>query len=469
MLPAAPRRSSAILTLLLGALLLLSAGLYNGFPLVTSDSGTYINSAIHYDVPTDRPIVYGLFIRATGLRFSLWLVILAQALVLAWLLLRYVAEFAPRVPRLGRLVLVGVLVWATGVSWYCCQLMPDIFTPVGLLALGLLLLGRHRSRAGQVGLLLFTALAAMVHNSNLLTFSLVVLGFGAVAGWQRLFKRQLVSFRHWLVATATVLACWVVLPGIHAAFGGGFVLSRASPVFLLARLVEAGIVDKYLDHNCDVANPPRLCAYRDKLPNDAITFLWDENSPYHQSGGLDANLTEYQGIVRQILTTPRYYPYLAAEGVQGTLRQLTHVAHGDGLVPFRENTNPYWKVQEFASYELKQYLSSLQNRNALDFKVLNERTYAAQLLALLVAVGLVALARRTAAPRYVPHLLLLTIVGLGLVANAFVTGALANVLDRLQGRVAWLLPFVALLVAAEFGPGLGRSLLRRGRQIIVNA
>ena len=101
--------------------------------------------------------------------------------------------------------------------------------------------------------------------------------------------------------------------------------------------------------------------------------------------------------------------------------------------------------------------------------MLNERTYAAQLLALLVAVGLVALARRTAAPRYVPHLLLLTIVGLGLVANAFVTGALANVLDRLQGRVAWLLPFVALLVAAEFGPGLGRSLLRRGRQIIVNA
>jgi hypothetical protein len=462
MAPTASRRFIPTVTLLLGALLLLSAGLYNGFPLVTSDSGTYINSAIHYDVPNDRPIIYGLFIRFTGLKFSLWLVILVQALGLAWLLLRYVVEFAPRVThRLGRLVLVGIAVWATGVSWYCSQIMPDIFTPIGLLALGLLLLGRFRSRAELIGLLLLAVLSAIVHNSNLLTFTLVVLGFGAVAGWQQLFKRQLASLRYWLLTTATILACWIILPSIHAAFGGGFVLSRASPVFLLARMVEAGIVDKYLDHNCNIPNSSRLCEFRDKLPNDAISFLWDENSPYNKSGGIDANLEDYRGVVNEILTTPRYYPYLVAEGVQGTLRQLTHVSHGDGLTPFRENSNPYWKVQEFASYELKQYMSSLQNRNALDFKALNERTYTAQFLALLVVVALVAAARRNASPQYVPHLLLLLIIGLGLVANAFVAGSLANVLDRLQGRAAWLLPFVALLLAAEYGPSLIRQLTQQ--------
>ena len=462
--PLGPRRLIPLLTLLLTALLLLSAGLYNGFPLVTSDSGTYINSALHYDVPNDRPIVYSLFIRATGLKFSLWLVILAQALLLGWLLLRYVAEFAPQVRgRLGRLALVGFMVWATGASWYCCQLMPDIFTPIGLLALGLLLLSRFRSKGELMGLLLLTMLSAMVHNSNLLTFSLVVLGFGAIAGWQKLFSRHLANFRQWLLTTATVLVCWLVLPAIHAAFGGGFVLSRATPVFLLARMMEAGIVDKYLDHNCDTANPLRICAFRDKLPNDAITFLWDENSPYYKTGGLEANLDEYRDIVHQILTSPRYYPYLAVEAGRATLRQLTHVGHGDGLMPYRENTNPYWKVQEFASYELKEYLSSLQNRSALDFKVLNERTYATQLLALLVVVAVVAAARRPASNQYTMHVLLLVIFGLGLVANAFVTGALANVLDRLQGRVAWLLPFAALLLVAEFGPGWARQLLRQLR------
>ncbi len=449
-----------LLTLLLATLLLLGAGLYNGFPLVTSDSGTYINSAIHFDVPNDRPIVYGLFIRATGLRFSLWLVVLAQALLLAGMLLRCVAVFAPRVHRrLGRLALVGLALWATGASYYCCQLMPDIFSAIGLLALALALLGPVRSVRERVGLLATVALATLMHNSNLLAFSLVVLGFGLVAGWQGLFRRQLASLRQWVLTTTTVLACWLLLPAIHAAFGGGFMLSRATPVFLLARLLEAGIVDKYLDRNCNTAQPLRLCAFRDKLPNDAISFLWDENSPYHQTGGLEDNLDEYRTIVRDILTTPRYYPYLAQEALRSTLRQLTHFGHGDGLVPFRENTNPYWKVQEFASYELKAYMSSLQNRGALHFDDLNARFYGAELLALLVVAAVVAAARRSAAAaiRYTPLLLLLLVLGLGLAANAFVTGALANVLDRLQGRVAWLLPFAALLVLAECGPDWARQ------------
>lgn len=444
-----------LLTLLLATLLLLSAGLYNGFPLVTSDSGTYINSAIHFEVPNDRPIVYSLFIRATGLKFSLWLVVMAQALLLAWLLLRCVAVFAPRVHRrLGRLALVGLALWATGASYYCCQLMPDIFTPIGLLALALLLLGPVRSQGERVGLLATAALSTLMHNSNLLTFTLVVLGFGAVAAWQGLFRRQLANLRQWGLTTATVLVCWGLLPSIHAAFGGGFVLSRATPVFLLGRLLEAGLVDKYLDRNCNTVHPLKLCAYRDKLPNDAITFLWDGNSPYYQTGGLEENLDEYHAMVRDILTTPRYYPYLIQEGLRSTLRQLVHLSHGDGLGPFRENTNPYWKVQEFASYELKAYMSSQQNRGVLHFEDLNARLYGAQLLALLVVAAVVAAARRSAvaAARYSPLLLLLLVLGLGLVANAFVTGALANVLDRLQGRVAWLLPFAALLVLAECGP-----------------
>lgn len=449
-----------LLALLLATLLLLSAGLYNGFPLVTSDTGTYINSAIHFDVPNDRPIVYSLFIWATGLNFSLWLVVLAQALLLAWLLLRCVAVFAPRVHRrLGRLALVGLTLWATGASYYCCQLMPDIFSAIGLLALVLALLGPVRSPGERVAVLAVAGLSTLMHNSNLLAFSLVVLGFGAVAWWQGLFRRQLVSLRQWVLTTATVLACWVVLPSIHAAFGGGFVLSRATPVFLLARMLEAGIIDEYLKCNCDVAPPLKLCEFRGQLPNDAISFLWDEKSPYNQTGGLEDNLAEYRGIVRQILTTPRYYPYLAQEGLRSTLRQLTHIGHGDGLVPLREYTNPYWKMQEFTPYEFKAYMSSLQNRGELHFDDLNARLYGAELLALLVAAAVVAAARRSAAAaaRYARLVLLLVVVGMGLVANAFVTGALANVLDRLQGRVAWLLPFAALLVLAECGPDWARQ------------
>lgn len=445
-----------LLALLLGSLVCLSAALYNGFPLVASDTGTYLNSAIHLDVPTDRPISYGLFLRVTSLRFSYWLAAWAQCLVLAALLLRCLVEFVPWLRSWAlRLALVGLVAWATGFSWYSSQLMPDIFSAIGLLALGLLVVGRSRSWLGQ-GLLLATLLlATIMHSSNLLSFSLTAFGIGVVAWQQRLFSRGLLRRAHWLAATATVLAGWVVLPAVHAAFGGGFTITRAAPVFIMGRLVEAGIVDAYLADHCGDPDAAWLCTYRDKLPNDAITFLWDGSSPYAQTGGLEANLSGYRRIVGTILTSPRYYPRLATMAVQSTLRQLTHIAQGDGLGPYRENSSPYWKIPELASYEMKPYLSSLQNHSSLHFEEITERAYAAQNWALLVVLAAAAAVGLGRLPRQaVPALLLLTLIGFGLVFNAFATGALANVLDRLQGRVAWLLPFAALLLLASALPDL---------------
>ncbi len=442
--------------LLLGSLLCLSAALYNGFPLVSSDTGTYLNSAVHRDVPTDRPITYGLFLRIASLRFSYWFAAWAQCLLLAALLLRCVAEFVPQLRSwVLRLALLGGLAWATGFAWYSSQLMPDIFTPIGLLALGLLVLGRFGSRLEQGLLLLVLLLSAITHTSNLLSYTLTCLSVGALAWHQRLFVRALLKRAHWLAATATVLAGWLVLPTVHLAFGGGFTITKAAPVFLMGRFVEAGIVDAYLNDHCNDPDAAWLCAYRDKLPNDAITFLWDGSSPYNQTGGLEANLSGYRRIVRGILTSPRYYPRLATMAVQSTLRQLTHIAQGDGLVAYRENSSPYWKITELAPYEKKPYMSSLQNHSSLHFEELTERVYNVQNWALLVlALAAAAVHQRRLPSVAVPAFLLLVVWCLGMVFNAFAAGALANVIDRLQGRVAWLLPFGALLLLASSLPAL---------------
>ncbi len=444
------RAGTTFFWLLLAALVLISAGLYNGFPLVTSDSGTYLNSAINRTVPDDRPLTYGLWVLATGLRKTLWLVIFAQGLLLAALLWRTIGAFAPRLRHpAGRLALVAGVAWLTGVAWYSSQLMPDIFTAIGLLALALLLLSRPAA-AERLALLAVLLLAAIMHSSNLLTLLLTVLGVGAVAWGQHLFRRGIVHRPNWGLALAVTLAGWVVLPALHAGFGGGFTLSRASSAFLVARMAESGVLEKYLADNCGPDNQYRLCEFRNQLPNDAITFMWDAGSPLNQTGGWNANQAEYQRILRGILLSPRYYPLLLSETVQATLRQLTHIGHGDGLTAFRENTNPYWKVGEYASYELKEYMSSMQNRGELTFEALNERTYGAHLLALLV-LGLTLLGpgRGRVSPALVGFVL---VVGVGIGANALVTGGLANVLDRLQGRVAWLLPWAALLLLAQYLP-----------------
>ncbi|MCC2545882.1 hypothetical protein LJY25_05455 [Hymenobacter sp. BT175] len=432
--------------------ILLGAALYNGFPLVTSDTGAYINSGFHWDVPRDRPIIYGIFLRLASLRYSLWLAVGVQCAILAALLLRAVRVLAPRTVAPGwRVGIVLLSSWATGLAWFSGQVMPDIFTGIGLLTMLLLYFDDHLGRLGRGLLLALLLLCAIMHSSNLLTFSLLGLLVAAVA-WVVRHRTPVLPGRRVVPVLAVVLSGWLVLPAIHAAFGGGFAISRSSYMFLMGRLVESGVLDKYLAKRCDKDTPPELCKFRNELPNDAITFLWDGQSVPNRTGGWEAHETEYKAIIQDVLTSPRYYPLLLTEAIQATLRQVVSVEHGDGLTPFRENSNPFWKVQESFPYELREYLSSRQNQSRLDFTDLTARNQ----LTLLLTVGVLCAAlgsrlrhRLTARER-----LWLLVAITGIVTNAGVTGSLANVLSRLQTRVVWVLPFSVLCLLVAHGPAL---------------
>ncbi len=461
-----PRRP--LLWLLLGSLVLLAGGLYNGFPLITYDTGTYLGSGLDLVVPDDRPITYGLFTRLASLHFSLWFVIFFQCLLLAGLLLRYLAAYVPRLPHpAARVGLLLAFTWATGLSWVSCELMPDIFTAIGLLALGLVLLGHAPRLTERFGLLALALASAMMHSSNVLSFTLVVGGLGALAGLRGWFRRGWLRAAYWQQALGTVLAAWLVLPALHAACGGELSIARAAPVFLMGRLAETGILEKYLSRACEEQNYT-LCAYRDSLPNTAAAFVWSDKSPLNKTGGWHTNLPEYRHIIGDVLTSPRYYPYLASEGVQATLRQLTQVLPGGAPPACGAETPPWQQVRRFrGGYELKEYMASMQNQSQLDFTALNERLAGVYVLALLAL--LLGLARPDIRQLLGPGgAMLLVLVGLALVANAFVTGNLANVLPRLQVRVAWLLPFVVGLLLAQHGPTLLRRAWPRGSRAAVD-
>jgi hypothetical protein len=425
-------------------IILLSAALYNGFPLVTSDTGAYINSGFHWEVPRDRPVVYGLFIRLASLKFSLWLVIALQCALLAALLLRSTRILLSASSGLGlRVGVILISAWATGLAWFSGQLMPDIFTGIGLLALLVLYFDdqlAHWKRGLVLGLLL---LCTVMHSSNLLTYSLVA---GLVLGCAWLVRRLpgILPWRRVVLVAAVVWSGWVVLPSLHWALGGSFAVSRSSYMFLMGRLVESGVLDEYLAKNCDGNGFLDLCKYKNELPNDAITFLWDEQSVPNRTGGWEVHEQEYRLIIRDIFTTPRYYMPLLSEAAQATLRQLVNVEHGDGLMAYRENSNPFWKVQEFFPYEFREYLSSRQNQSRLDFNDLTSRNQ----LVLFAAVAVLCVALGTGLRTHLlaRERLWLLVCIIGIVANAGVTGSLANVLSRLQTRVVWVLPFSVLCI-----------------------
>src|SRR6056297_1608751 len=75
-----------LLSIGIGTVILSIVGLFNGYPLVYSDTGTYIYSGFNYFIPNDRPVSYGLFIKFFSLSYSAWFVILIQNLITAFVL-----------------------------------------------------------------------------------------------------------------------------------------------------------------------------------------------------------------------------------------------------------------------------------------------------------------------------------------------------------------------------------------------
>ena len=103
---------------------------------------------------------------------------------------------------------------------------------------------------------------------------------------------------------------------------GGFALS-------FGRMLQDGIVKKYLDAHCPAPDLKKLCAHKDELPNDADVWFW--GSPVFDSLGRFAGLDqEMEKVAVRYLTE---YPALQIETAAiATARQLIDVHTGEGVL-----------------------------------------------------------------------------------------------------------------------------------------
>ena len=117
---------------------LLYPAVWNGYPIVFADSGTYLSQAIHHYVGWDRPIFYSLFMLPLHAGVTVWPVVGVQALIAA-----YVLHLVCRIllPGLSDSRFVAGVAALSCVSWLpflVSELMPDNFTPLLLLLLAVL-------------------------------------------------------------------------------------------------------------------------------------------------------------------------------------------------------------------------------------------------------------------------------------------------------------------------------------------
>lgn len=403
--------------------------LYNGFPMVESDSGSYIGSAIINDIPRDRTPFYGYFIRYSNMRTSLWYSMVIQCLIVALSVKAFIRLVAGnQLPERMVLATVGVIVAFTAVSWVSAFLMPDIFGGVLLLLL-LLYLQKTESLMQHAAMLTIIFFVVSIHNSHFLivcTFAFIILLWSTI-------KKHTIYIKKSLALIITSLSFYVLMCGINSAVGRGFVFAPASHVFMMTKLAETGILKTYLDENCEQKHL-KACAYKDEIPPVSWDYLWAPYSPLYKLGGWDSTHAENDIIIHDVFTTPKYLVRFAEKSLSYSLQQFAAINVPEQFACLTENSSPYGNIRDHYPYELNEYRRSKQSTHELSSSGCNLLYMSFFALSSLFILLLYPSIVTPEVKR------IYTLILIFLFVNAFVTATFSTVIYRFQYRVFWVLP-----------------------------
>jgi hypothetical protein len=439
-------RACAVATLLIATLMASSVAFYNGYPTVYPDTGAYLGLHNH----GDRSIFYSLFLAPLRLTHTLWSAVLLQSLLVVYLLRIVLREVFSIRSRLEFLAIIGLLCMLTSLPWGTAYLMADIFTPMLVLGLFMLAFGF----AGLTGwercfVVALTFVALVVHYSHL-PLALGLVTAGGIARWMR--KRYSGGAKpHLALPTIVVTVGLVAVVISNYLMFGLATLSPGGSVFVLARLIENGPAVAYLRANC----PRRqyaVCADLARMPMSESGFLWSQDGPISKLHFIGER-TEATEIVTG--TIKSYPMWVLRDAIADTLRQLVRNRTGDGLQSRAEKQNPTVLLQKLYPGDFEAYLNSRQNRGEL---VRMRAIPDLDSIFLLISLGGCCLLAKlfAASRRWLPVELMGT-VGFAILLNAFVTGALAEPLDRYGSRVIWLVPLIAIASWRTANPRLTSS------------
>jgi hypothetical protein len=459
--------------------MLLWPAVWNGYPIVFADTGTYLAQAIHRYAGWDRPVFYSVFILPLHATVTLWPVVVVQAVLAAWILWLVCRALLPRISRAAFVGGTAMLAVATWLPWMVSELMPDVFTPLLMLVVCLLAwIPECLSRRERVGLTGLAAFMIASQQSSLLLASVLLAVLGHLhhrrGAWSSAFyhRRSLphsigrsLDCRHlpahhdggavdrdgradprrptrWVLMILPPALALLGLCSINFAAHGRFAVSPFGNIFLLARVIYDGPGMAVLRRDCPTA-AWRLCPFLGIFPPTSDEFLWKEDSPLNQAGGPKAVSQDADSIIRTALISDPIGEARAA--LSNTLEQLRRFASGDGLSPWPAQVSPEI-IRDFPSREAASYASARQQAGALSLPPMLVHLHAAVAVAGVMACVLLL---PIAFVRGAPCAGFLVAVLIALPVSAAITGALSTPHDRYQSRIMWLPPFIAAVSLAS--------------------
>jgi hypothetical protein len=426
-------------------LVLLLPALFNRFPLVFSDTGTYLAAAMKPFIPVDRPIHYSVLLYALHLRQTLWPIVVAQAaLTIAVLAILFDVSLR-RLRVLHMAALVAIIAATSALPVLVSEVMPDLFTPLLICSLVILALySPALTNVRKVFLYTIVLLAICVHQANFLIASAMLLTLTVA---RSRLKPRLAG--PWLAVCAG--SGLLVAPNAANEMFRHHNLSvsptRGGSVMMLAKLLDDGIGLDYLDQECKnssfsiCAELPSLHEERRKSENsDSFSFfLW--GGPLEAAGGWEG-VRKYAGSV--VAHCLFHYPgrFVIATALDFS-RQSVRLGTGEGIVRYEDRSFVAITLKSnFPSAVYDEFQRSRQQSGSLDFAQISKLHICIVMLSVAI-LGALAKSGYTADTKFAATIFMLLV---GFFANALVMGTLGHPYDRYQNRVSCLIPLAAIMV-----------------------
>jgi hypothetical protein len=426
------------------AILLSLPALLNGYPILFPDTLDYMQGGRSLRLSLEawanlgnfsvRSVAYSVFVYLLYWDWSLWPVIVAQAMITAWMLYltTRVVLGGERIIR-HYLILGTVLAIASPASWYSSFLMPDIFAGILLMCVFLLAFGRDRLGWCELAGVTVTLMAAASFHASHWLLALMLAALLAIGAAMRpsMIPQPV---RAVLLVAVPIVGTMVAVFSTSYLLGGSFAPAIHPPPFLLARVIADGPGDAWLKQNCGDGRYA-LCSHAGNLPTDADFFLWNGEGPIWSSPAWVRQriLDEQDEIVWGAVTS---YPlWQIGESLKNFAEQLVDLS----LYEMRNLPTLHRKMPGHFDLEYGKYLSTWQMAG-MPLWFFTGLHYAVTTLAIILSVAALPGLVRWQEWRMVQFLL---VAFAGLLGNALVTGVISGPHGRYQGRIAWLLLFSA--------------------------
>lgn len=433
-----------IVLILLGTAGLLYPVYINGYPLVYSDSGTYIVSGYQHFVPADRPIMYGLLIRHLGLGLGLKFYIIIQAVLVSssiYAACKLLVKDATQWLNIAYAISLFLVLGCTALPWVTSWMMPDIFSGVSALLLLILLFSQKSGKQLSWIVLLYVVLT-LTHLSNIMAHVLALFALLMLyVAYSLLLKSKSISLKRIVTVWLIVIANYALLMGINYAVERKVFLSKGSDIFLTAKLCDDGLVNAYIENSC-TDETPRLCALKDSIQPRLDHFLWSSNSVLYKMGGWNEPSEEFAILNRKILTTQEFLKVYVTKGLSNSVNQFFSFDIGQDFLNYGDSASaPFVAINWFVKREVSAFMQSKQSHSALNFSfnTLNWIQCYVILTLLVFAVLSLFLSLELSSK----WLLMVTFILLA--ANAMVCAFLTSVGGRYQSRMIWIVVVVMVI------------------------